>query len=262
MNHGEGAVQVSPLADGEGWACAFVRDGLGVRVELAEEPAGSGQWSTRAVEVRGLDGGSLTVSRLRSVAHGEVIRLARSAVAARVAASGSRLVFANLSDPPHAFRSDRRGRAARTDEDYAWLAWAYLRMLPEARRLAASRWAQDFPEGGNKRTWANRLTRARKFIDGDPLKADRLKDEGMALVFGEGWQRDLQWDHAFDVATMIPGGERWRKLQRDDGQDPRRLQARAQRATGFWVDGSGRALPRSPLIPHKPGDSDGPQGSD
>lgn len=121
-------------------------------------------------------------------------------------------------------------------------------MNKEARRHAAAKWAEDFPDGGTKRTWLNRLVCAKRFIEGESLT-----EAGMALVYGEDWlerfEFDEKWDNALNIATMTPGGETWRKLQRD-GKNPMQWRAVAQRAIGVRVDEEGRAFPiHSPQTP-------------
>ena len=244
-------MQVFKIDDGARWVCVVATRSLTVGVELTEEVVGSGDWLVTGVEVRPAEG-AVTVSSLRSAAYGDVIRRARAEVV-KSAASRPKRIFARAGDPPAAFRSDRRGRSARTDEDYALLASAYLSMRPESRRQAAARWAKDFPEGGNRRTWINRLVRARQFVEGD-----YLTDEGMALVFGDDWQDrfdfDEKWDNALNVATMKPTDKMWRDIQRD-GKDPRRWRAAAQRAIRVRVDDEGRVFPAdSPQTPEERGE--------
>lgn len=237
----DGEMQVFRSADAGRWFCVVIRNDLKFGVELAEEITGSGDRLVVGLEVRPRVG-PLTVGTLRDAPYGDVIRAARAHVE-KTAVAGKPRVFARPSDPPAAFRSDRRGRASRSDKDYALLAESYLSMNKEARRHAAARWAEDFPEGGTKRTWLNRLVRAKRFVEGESLT-----EAGMALVYGEDWlerfEFDEQWDNALNIATMTPGGEIWRKLQRD-GKDPRAWQRAAQQV--IQVDAEGR-----PFVDHSP----------
>ena len=247
----DGEMQTFRCADGGRWFFVVTRGDLKFGVELAEQIPGSGDMSVVGLEVRPRVG-ALTVGTLRDAPYGDVIRAARAQVE-KTAAAGKPRVFARPSDPPAAFRGDRRGRAARTERDYALLAESYLAMSNEARRHAAATWAQDFPEGGSKRTWMNRLVRAKRLIEGESLTED-----GMALVYGEDWlerfEFDEKWDSALNIATMAPGGETWRKLQRD-GKDPRQWRAAAQRTIGVRVDEEGRAFPlHSPQTPEECGE--------
>lgn len=249
MAMSDGEVHVFKHDEGERWFCVLSRGGLKIGVELVEEIPGSGDSSVVGLEVRPNDG-SLTVGGMRDAPYGDVIRTARSEVH-RLAAGRSTSAFRRPGDPPAAFRSDRRGRAPRTDEDYAQLAWAYLAMPKDSRRHAAAIWADRFPESGSKRTWLNRLVRAKRFVE-----EGELTDEGMVLVFGHGWQdrfeSDHKWDGALNIATMTPGGEIWRRLQRD-GKDPRAWQRAAQRT--IRVDAAGRPFPsHSPETPQECGE--------
>jgi hypothetical protein len=249
MAMSDGEVQVFKHDEDERWFCVLSRGALKIGVELAEEIPGSGDKSVFGLEVRPVDG-SLTVAGLRDAPYGDVIRTARSEVQ-KVAAGRRTSALRRPGDPPAAFRADRRGRAPRTEEDYAQLAWAYLAMPKDSRRRAAAIWADRFPESGSKRTWLNRLVRAKRFVE-----EEELTDEGMALVFGHDWQErfefDHKWDSALNIATMTPGGEIWRRLQRD-GKDPRAWQHAAQQA--IRVDAEGRPFPKhSPETPQKCGE--------
>ena len=78
----------------------------------------------------------------------------------------------------------------------------------------------------------------------------------MVLIFGRDWEErfksDYMWDSALNIATMTPGGEIWRKLQRD-GKDPRAWQRAAQQA--IRVDAEGRPFPsHSPQTPQECGE--------
>ncbi|WP_269305852.1 hypothetical protein [Aeromicrobium sp. HA] len=231
-------IQILRDQDAGRWFCVVTRGDIKFGVELAEGIPGSGDMSVVGLEVRPRVG-ALTVGTLRDAPYGDAIRTARAEVERATAARRPRM-FARPSDPPAAFRGDRRGRAARTDKDYALLAASYLAMGKEARRHAAATWAQDFPEGGTKRTWLNRLVRAKRFVEGE-----RLTDAGMALVYGEDWlerfEFDEKWDNALNIATMTPGGKFWRKLQLD-GKDPRAWLRAAQWA--IQVDAEGQPFPK------------------
>lgn len=248
----EGDVQVFRCDDDAGrWFCVLTLGKLRIGVELAEEIAGSGDLAIVALEVRPR-AGTLTAGTLRGAAYGSAFRAARAAVE-QVAAKSQPRVLASPGDPPPAFRSDRRGRASRTEGDYARLALSYLALNVESRRRAAARWAEDFPEGGTKRTWLNRLVRAKRYVDGESLT-----DEGMALAYGDDWlerlEFDEKWDNALNIATIMPGDEIWRKLQRD-GKDPRKWRAAAQRTIGVNVDDQGRAYAaHSPETPDECGE--------
>jgi hypothetical protein len=213
------------------WFCVVVHHDLKFGVELAEEQPGSGDMAIVGLEVRSVDE-SLTVGALRGAPYGPVTRAARAAV--QEAGAGRRpRMLARPSDPPPAFRGDRRGRAARTDEDYAQLAVSYLALAKDARRHAAAIWAERYPEGGSKRTWLNRLVRAKRYVEGE-----YLSEAGMALVYGEDWidrfDFDAKWDSALNIATMAPGGATWRRLQRD-GRDPKGPRVNYLVRVGFSV---------------------------
>lgn len=244
------------LDEGEGdeagrWFCVVTRGDLEFRVELEEPIPGSGDRRVVGVEIRAREG-TLTAGALRDAPYGDLMRTAR-AKAEKLATGDKPRVLARPSDPPVTFRADRRGRASRTERDYALLALSYLAMGPEVRPHAAATWAHDFPEGGTKRTWLNRLVKAKRFVEGD-----RLTDKGMTLVHGVDWverfEVEEKWDNALNLATMTPGGRIWRQLQ-SDGQDPRRWAVHARRALGVRVDDQGHAFPiNSPQTPDECGE--------
>jgi hypothetical protein len=228
-----------PNGSGGRWFCVMERGGLKIGVELMEESPGGGDWSVVGTEVRPVSG-ALTVAMLRDAPYGDAVRVARAEILKTVQA---RKPFVSPSDPPAAFRADRRGRSPRTDDDFALLASAYLALGKGSRQHAAAHWAERWPEGGTKGTWSNRLVRAKKFVETilwDGKDEEVLTDEGMARVYGAGWASDLEferkWDSALNIATMQPGSGPWRRLQRD-GKDPREWQRAAQKTIRVDVNG-------------------------
>ena len=157
---------------------------------------------------------------------------------------------------PPAFLEDRRGRAARSDRDYALLADYFLRTaeaLYEAEeevtrgdrhvfrrergrwagdarsyqgasmefvaRRVASMWAARY--GGAIKTWRQRLTRARTFLDsedGEVLWEDNgrgwlwLTEEGFQLAygceFGELLARLFEYRHAQGDYSLFSASNR------------------------------------------------------
>ncbi|WP_435769731.1 hypothetical protein [Nocardioides sp. SYSU DS0651] len=165
-------------------------EGYVATVTLMESEPGAGDWVVVGIGVNATDGSTLSADRLRNFAWANVLESARrQASAADVPPSP----FARPSDPPPAFRADRRGRAARTERDYAELAFAYLALPSDLRRKAASTWAERFHRKPGR--WRADIAKAKRYIEDD-----WLTDEGMDLVFGDKWRDALAVENAVDDA--------------------------------------------------------------
>jgi hypothetical protein len=85
------------------------------------------------------------------------------------------------SDPPLAFREDRRGKSPRSDRDFAELAVAYLAAV--SRRAVAREWSERF--GRNPQRWRMDLAKARELFIVEGSEGDlRLSEAGEILVYG------------------------------------------------------------------------------
>ncbi|MFH7324853.1 hypothetical protein [Aeromicrobium sp. JJY06] len=144
-------------------------------VTLVESERGTGDWSVIGIQVVATNGTTLSADRLRNLAWANVLESARAQ--AREVHNGASVVLSRPSDPPPSFRADRRGRAARSDRDYAELARAYLAFPPDRRRKAAATWSERF--GRQPGRWRADIAKAKRFIEGGWLTG-----EGMVLVYG------------------------------------------------------------------------------
>lgn len=182
-------------------------------VALVETAPGCGDWSVVGVEVTTDDGAALSADRLRNFAWASLFEQARQ----QVQRSGEQPRLALPTDPPAAFRVSRRGKAPRTEEDYADLAAAYLAFPADRRHKAASEWSARF--GRTAQRWRMDIKRARDSYledydagarkrNGQPVYDLRLTDEGMRLVYGEGISEQLEaeqnvgaYENRIDILT-------------------------------------------------------------
>lgn len=88
--------------------------------------------------------------------------------------------FARPSDPPQTFREDWRGKAPRTDEDYAALAVSYL--AAGGSRRIASEWSERF--GRSAQRWRMDIAVAKRFIQKAQDGTLMLTEEGQRLAYG------------------------------------------------------------------------------
>lgn len=128
------------------------------------------------------------------------------------------MVFERPSDPPEVFRSDGRGKAARTDEAYARLALSYLAAPKGERRGLSERWSAQF--GRHKHRWQADLRRARGFCERDPRTGElMLSAQGEMLVLGLD---DPEFWHAIgDAESRLIAADDWITLVLNaPGADP------------------------------------------
>jgi hypothetical protein len=201
-------VKISDMGEHE-HAWEVPGEGYVATVTLVESELGAGDWSVVGMQVKATDGTALSADRLRNFAWASVLESARrQASAADVPPSP----FARPSDPPPSFRADRRGRAGRSDRDYAELALAYLAFPPDRRRKAASTWSERF--GRQPGRWRADIAKAKRFIEDD-----WLTDEGMLLVYGESIFERLEVESAIDAAetkVALLAGDGFGTAQRAD----------------------------------------------
>lgn len=166
-------------------------------VHLCESEPGRGDWSVVGVEVAEVNGSALNAAKLRAAPWGELLELAR-----REITTASRPVgFARPSETfLLAFAADRRGKKARTERDYAGLAYAYVHMVAEGERhKAASRWAEQYP-GRSAQRWRMDIRRAKtRYVEVSDDGTLMLTEEGWGLVFGEDFFASLASEIDFET---------------------------------------------------------------
>jgi hypothetical protein len=156
-----------------------------------------------SVTVARADAEGLTARELRNAPYGRWITEARDAVEK---VPGRRRMMLRPSDPPRVFMTDRRGKAPRSDVDYAVLAQCYLAASPGRRRRLASEWAERFP-GVAKRTWMKHLGRAKRdfitsWVDVDTgEEVVGLSEAWPRVVYGEDWESRLDSESELDAAV-------------------------------------------------------------
>lgn len=154
-------------------------------VDLLESTPGGSDWSVVGVEVSARDGSPLSAARLRAVPWGQLFDQARASLEGAVERSS----LLSPSDVRlRAFATDRRGKAARSDRDYAELALAYLTFGQERRHKAASHWASKY--GRTAQRWRMDIKRAKdSYLEVTGDGALRLTDDAWVLIFGDGiWE--------------------------------------------------------------------------
>lgn len=173
--------EISVERQPDGSVIAVVNDGgFVMRWWLREGDDGSNDWRASKFMVETVQGRSeLTAADVRALPVASSLRAASAKARTTNRLSAP---FASVTDPPAVWRQDGRGRGgARTDRDYAELAFAYVSAAdPKSRRTLPRRWSEGF--GGAVKTWQNRLaeTRSRLLLDND----DRLTEKAEQLLFG------------------------------------------------------------------------------
>lgn len=179
-------------------------------VALVESVPGGADWAVVGVEVSALDGSALSAGKLRAAPWGGLLDQAR----AKVEATSTQSPLLSPSDVYlAAFTVDRRGKSARTERDYAGLAFAYLNFGQERGHKAASHWAAKYGSRSPQR-WRMDIKRARgTYLEADSDGILGLTDEACLLLFGEDFFEVLQ------VENDVEGAESaiWRLESLGDG---------------------------------------------
>lgn len=224
-----------------GWECELVERGLRARLRLAEA---NGTLSVADVSLTSDSGEGIAASSLSRAPYAKWIRAAKDAVGhqrprGRLKRASDLYVMA--------FLEDGRGKAARSDEDYANLAWLYVMRGESAHSLARDLATRH---GGSIQTWRNRLSRAKRFTamveefddDGRVQQVRRLTDDAMRLIFGDDWiaefehqamqDRDLEGAMRFIQLREAPASdaERARVAVEDSRRSPEELRHLMERA--------------------------------
>ncbi|NED58721.1 hypothetical protein G3I24_48530 [Micromonospora aurantiaca] len=155
---------VASAAEGQGVFVVLRHDGQAVGFHLAPVGAHAGGWSLVTFAVQALDSTvGMTSRTIRALPIGELLTEARRA-AGKTAETTPRKSPFNFATPDGLrlapFLGDRRGKAERTDNDYAGLALTYALLLQDGVRSPIQHLAQR--HGGSPGTWANRVAEARR----------------------------------------------------------------------------------------------------
>jgi hypothetical protein len=167
-------------------------------IHLREQEKGDGDWRLVHLSATAHDGGSLAPSVLKELP-------VASSVADAVSAARSRLngVFTSPSQIlTPAWKADRRGRAARSPEDYAHLAVAYAAAPIHLRSSLPREWAARYP--GSERTWRDRISKLRRegYLDAN----DELSDTAFRLAYGEDIHERLRIENEIEKWERIADG--------------------------------------------------------
>jgi hypothetical protein len=170
----------------DGWNCELRENGLRVRIHLVDE---NGALTATEVTVSSAASQGLAASALSRAPYAKWIRAAKDE-ASRQRPGGRLKRVSDLHLTP--FLEDGRGKARRSDRDYANLAHLYVLRGESSRSLARDLATRH---GGSIQTWRNRLTKAKRFTcltetfgeKGDVREIRVLTDEAMRLVYGDNY---------------------------------------------------------------------------
>lgn len=219
----------------EEFVCVFRQTGYDVALRMAQSAPGVGDWSAVELGMRARLRGRLTVARMRDAPLTALLRRARSDVRDADAGRGSRFATADdlLPPVPETFLEDRRGGTARTDREYAELAYAIVTRWPgvsmaERRRALTARYASP-----REATWRRHLDTAKVYVDKD---SDWLTDDGARLVFGSAEPfasdvRELELAKSLDRLKTPKGQREIRAQGRDVEMVRMELERRQRRLT-------------------------------
>lgn len=169
-----------------GWRCSLQAEGLRAHIHLADA---NGGLAVTEVTISSEAGEGIAASALTRAPYARWIRAAKDEVH-RQRPRGRLRRASDLYVAP--FLEDGRGKAGRSDEDFANLAWLYVLRGESSRSLARDLATQH---GGSVQTWRNRLTKAKRFtcmteaVDEDGRVQERLAltNEAMRLIFGKDY---------------------------------------------------------------------------
>ena len=183
---GESLVRAVP---GEHTRLVVVRHGDEWRVGFRLTHDKPGPWEMLEFSALYTGDGAATAEMLRRLPLGALLRKARGLVSHpfdyRPVENPELVRIVDIEDMQlAAFLVDGRGRRKRTDEDFAWLAWAYLSLVSEGDAAPAKTLSER--HGGSPAVWANRISEARRrglLTSPEPGAAGgHLTDKGEAVL--------------------------------------------------------------------------------
>lgn len=179
--------------------CSVERNGQRIGLTLREGTPGAGDWRVVgvSVDVTDLDAEQLTSNALRDLPLPTLVAEARQAIATTVRVASP---FARVRDPLTPFLTSRRGRAARTDRDFAELAFEYdSERGSSSWREIPRLWAARHPQVSSAR-WSNYLNEATRrgyLTPGGPQR--EATDKTPLELYGVTWAELARLDEADDT---------------------------------------------------------------
>lgn len=167
-------------------------------VHLREQAKGDGDWRLVHFSATAHDGRFLAPSLMKDLPIASTVATVVSV--ARNRYNGRVKPLSQMLTP--AWKADRRGRAARSPEDYAHLAVAYVAAPIHLRTSLPREWAARYP--GSERTWRDRISKLRRegFLDAN----DELSDKALRLAYGDDIHERIHMEDEIEKWERIARG--------------------------------------------------------